>query len=478
KLAAKISEQVALQRLMAESEAQAREIANNLPTIVWTARPDGYVDWYNDWWYEYLGQPRGTEWDDPEKTPMHPDDVPPTLKIWNECLRTGSFYTMEQRFRRASDGQYRWHVVRGIPFRDENGNITKWIGGNTDIHDAKCLAEELKVAKQELEEKSRLLETVLLQLPHAVIIADSKGKLIFSNPQIEKVWRHPLIHSQNIDDYAEWVGFHKDGRRYEGKDWPMARSLTQGEVVVNEDTDVLLGDGTLGVMRLSSAPVRNAQGEIIAGVILCEDVTEKIQSVEELKNARLSAEMANQAKSYFLANMSHEIRTPLGAILGFSSLLKQRNLDPVERDDYVDTIIRNGNALTRIIDDILDLAKVEAGRLETEEVPFSLYQLATDVVDLFKDKTKDKGIYLLLNIDESVPFQICSDPTRIRQILVNLVGNAVKFTESGGVRVSVRSTQTSDRKNKITIDVKDTGIGLAREQKKSSSGHSRKLTTA
>ncbi|RZA20224.1 MAG: hybrid sensor histidine kinase/response regulator [Proteobacteria bacterium] len=454
-----------LQERLAESEFKAREIANNLPMIIWTARPDGYVDWYNDWWYEYLGQPRGTEWDDPTVSPMHPDDVPLTIKIWNECLRTGKFYTMEQRFRRASDGEYRWHIVRGIPIRNEQGLITKWIGGNTDIHDAKCLAQELSLAKQELEEKSRLLETVLIQMPHAVIIADASGKPIFSNPQIEKVWRHPEVHSQRADDYAEWVGFHKDGSHYQRDDWPMARSLLKSEIVVNEDTDVLLGDGTRGIMRLSSAPVRNAQDEVIAGVILCEDVTEKIHSVEELMKARVSAEMANQAKSYFLANMSHEIRTPLGAILGFSTLLKERGLESVERDHYVDTIIRNGNALTRIIDDILDLAKVEAGKLETEEVAFSLHQLAADVIDLFKDKVMDKDIYLFLNLDHGIPEQICSDPTRIRQILVNLIGNAVKFTEVGGVEVNARAVPTSDGAIKVTIDVKDTGIGMDSEHK-------------
>ena len=117
--------------------------------------------------------------------------------------------------------------------------------------------------------------------------------------------------------------------------------------------------------------------------------------------------------------MSHEIRTPLAAILGFSSLLKERNLDTVERDQYVDTIVRSGNSLTRIIDDILDLAKVEAGKLDVEEVPFSFYKLISEAVDLFKEKTKEKDIYLLLNIEDSVPSQLRSDPTRLRQILPN-----------------------------------------------------------
>ncbi len=322
---AEINYQEALRRLMAESEANAREIANKLPMIVWTARPDGYVDWYNDWWYEYLGQPRGTGWDDERAQPMHPDDVPETLRIWQECLETGRFYTMEQRFRRGADGLYRWHIVRGVPVRNERGQIIKWIGGNTDIHDAKILAEQLK-------------------------------------------------------------------------------------------------------------------------------------------EARITAERANETKTAFLANMSHEIRTPLGAILGFSGLLKDRAIEAAEKDRYVDTIVRNGNSLTRIIDDILDLAKVEAGKLDVESVPFSLFSLTSDIIDLFKDKTKEKDIYLMLNVEESVPSHICSDPTRLRQILVNLIGNAVKFTNAGGVRVNIGCKPMSAGKVELTIDVKDTGIGIARDQ--------------
>ncbi len=202
------------------------------------------------------------------------------------------------------------------------------------------------------------------------------------------------------------------------------------------------------------------------------DVTERVQSrvvlegaKKEAELARIEAERANQLKSAFLANMSHEIRTPLAAILGFSILLKESNIDSSEKDRYLDTIVRNGNSLTTIIDDILDLAKVEAGKLDIESIPFSLYTLVTDVVDIFKDKTREKNIYLFLNVDEGVPSQICTDPTRVRQILVNLIGNAVKFTDKGGVRVNVRATPAACNKIKIIIDVKDTGIGLTEEQK-------------
>jgi signal transduction histidine kinase/ActR/RegA family two-component response regulator len=176
------------------------------------------------------------------------------------------------------------------------------------------------------------------------------------------------------------------------------------------------------------------------------------------------AEMANATKSAFLANMSHEIRTPLGAMLGFSDLLKDAKLPIHERDQYIETINRNGQALTRIIDDILDLAKVEAGRLDLEEIDFSFFDLLSEAVDLFKEKVRAKGLYLILNIDESVPSHISSDPTRIRQILNNIIGNAVKFTDRGGVRISVKAVHDIEGPLKISIDIKDTGPGLSDEQ--------------
>lgn len=209
----------------------------------------------------------------------------------------------------------------------------------------------------------------------------------------------------------------------------------------------------------------NQEGKAIqfAGTTL--DVTSKKQFEAQLTQAKEEAERANQLKSAFLANMSHEIRTPLAAILGFSTLLKEQDLDPDERISYVETIVRNGNSLTRIIDDILDLAKVDANRLAIEKTEFSIYELATEVVDLFRDKTKQKGIHLLLNIDESVPEWVFSDSARVRQVFVNLIGNAVKFTEYGGVRVNLKREDIDSKQFNLVVEVKDTGVGLSEEQK-------------
>jgi PAS domain S-box-containing protein len=147
-----ITEQVEARKHLEESEARFRLIANALPMIVWTATSEFVVDWYNDWWFQYLGLPRGTRWDDPDTLPMHPEDIERTRPRLREAVETGKDFLMEQRFRRGSDGQYRWHLVRGVPIRDPDGRIVKWVGANTDIHDQKTVTASLE-EERELREK-------------------------------------------------------------------------------------------------------------------------------------------------------------------------------------------------------------------------------------------------------------------------------------------------------------------------------------
>jgi PAS domain S-box-containing protein len=131
------------------SERSFRTLAETMPQIVWTARADGHVDWYNQWWYDYTGTPRGTDWYD-EGSPMHPDDVAPTWRRWLQSVESGATYEMEYRFRRAEDGEYRWHIGRAVPLRDGDGKIVRWIGTNTDVHDQKLLVEELRRTQERL----------------------------------------------------------------------------------------------------------------------------------------------------------------------------------------------------------------------------------------------------------------------------------------------------------------------------------------
>lgn len=219
-------------------------------------------------------------------------------------------------------------------------------------------------------------------------------------------------------------------------------------------------DGEYRWIFARGEPKYDSAGTPISMSGVAFDIHERVQTQRDLEAAKVDAERANEAKSAFLANMSHEIRTPLGAVLGFVSLLKDHSLPRDEADRYLDIIDRNSSHLLRIIDDVLDLAKVEAGKIVIEKVQFSLPELLDDFASLMRVRAVEGGIGFELKTDGALPEHVVSDPTRIRQILNNIVGNAIKFTSQGHVTLTVRA---EDRR--IFFRVADTGRGISEEQR-------------
>ena len=190
------------------------------------------------------------------------------------------------------------------------------------------------------------------------------------------------------------------------------------------------------------------------------DINAKLEtSIARANQMAMEAASANQAKSEFLANMSHEIRTPMNAVLGMTTLLADTKLS-LQQQDFVETIRSSSEGLLSIINDILDLSKIEAGQLEFEEIPFNLNSQLEDILDLFASKASEKSLELILDIDEQVNGNLLGDPTRLRQVLVNLVGNAVKFTDVGEIEISVRVDRESNDDYCLLFTVVDTGIGI------------------
>jgi signal transduction histidine kinase/DNA-binding response OmpR family regulator len=191
-----------------------------------------------------------------------------------------------------------------------------------------------------------------------------------------------------------------------------------------------------------------------------EDRTLRLEQIsEEERKARLEAEQSNIAKSVFLATMSHEIRTPMNGVIGMASLLKQTPLTS-EQKEYTDTILSSGESLLNVINDILDFSKIEAGKMELEQADFNLRSCIEEVLDLFANKANKSGIDLIYQIDFKVPSNIIGDTLRLRQVIINLVSNAIKFTQQGEIFISVQLLALHGDKAEIGFEVRDTGIGI------------------
>jgi signal transduction histidine kinase/CheY-like chemotaxis protein/HPt (histidine-containing phosphotransfer) domain-containing protein len=209
--------------------------------------------------------------------------------------------------------------------------------------------------------------------------------------------------------------------------------------------------------------VRDEKGTAVEAAGMIQDITDRHLAEVQLQQARDAAEQANRAKSEFLANMSHEIRTPMTAILGFADMMLAPNQGPKEREECVRTVRRNAVHLLEIINDILDLSKIEAGRMMVERIPCNIANLLADLISLMRPRAVEKGLTFDVAFDGAIPSEITTDPTRLRQILVNLIGNAIKFTEAGGVKMVV-SSAAQDSKQFLKVDIIDSGIGLTPEQ--------------
>jgi PAS domain S-box-containing protein len=255
-----------------------------------------------------------------------------------------------------------------------------------------------------------------------------------------------------------------EGNTDEAAEWPWDITLREGRAQIGATVYLVDGDSKRRTFLVNCSPVMGAEGHQVGVLASFSDVTELEETEIELRRSKEQAEAANRAKSDFLANMSHEIRTPMNAILGFTDLLRRGFAkSEAEQLEHLNTVHTSGKFLLNLINDLLDLSKVEAGSLEVELIPCAAHDVAREVVKVLSISAAERDITLELDVEGLLPATITTDPVRLRQIITNLVGNAIKFTEYGSVRVRLLYDPELMPET-LTIEVIDTGIGMTPEQ--------------
>ncbi|MDP9175979.1 MAG: PAS domain S-box protein [Planctomycetota bacterium] len=349
----------------------------------------------------------------------------------------------------AKDGRHFPIDDSAAPIRDKSGTI---LGAVLVFHD---IAQQRR-AKQQME-ISELRYRRLFEAAHdGILILDAQtAKVLDVNSFLQHLLGYPAEYFLGKELWE--IGFFQDADRSKAA---MAELQKVGSIRYE---NLPLPDKA--GRHIPVEFVSNVYCEGDHKVIQCNvrDITARKTAQDEIGRMKEAAEAANRAKSEFLANMSHEIRTPMTAILGFAEILLQSNQDPFDRTECIQTVRRNALHLLELVNDILDLSKIEAGKMTVERIHCNLPKLFEDLISLMRPRASEKKLGFEVTFDGPIPRSIKTDPMRLRQILVNLLGNAVKFTDAGKIQMRVRA-ERSDAANILYVEVIDTGIGVAGAQ--------------
>jgi len=416
----------------------------NIPDVLWVAddlgqcvfitsnieRVYGYIpaEIYNSGvWYERI----------------HPQDASAVRAAFDRFLHTGETFSIEYRIQRKDGVWICLHARAMSSFERAGKRYT--VGIASDVTEQKLSEERLRASEQ----RYRLLFERNLA---GVLRSTLDGRLLEKNDAFAQIAGYTsageLAQCNTVDFY------------YDVRDRPeLIRELTAKKNLMNRELRLRRRDGSLAWVLANISLVEGSAGgdSIVEGIYT--DITDRKHVEADLREAKDAADAASRAKSEFLANMSHEIRTPMNGVLGMTDLLLETELTGEQRD-YMETVRDSAQSLLTVIDDILDFSKIEAGQIKFESVAFNLPDLLNQVVRTLRMRAHEKGLELLLETGRDVPGMLRGDPTRLRQVLMNLLGNAIKFTVRGEVLLAVRLSSRDSQSVSLEFSVTDTGIGI------------------
>ncbi|MEG3638474.1 PAS domain-containing protein [Magnetococcus sp. PR-3] len=446
-IAAIILEQLKKQEVrQKETERYLRATLNNFPFFVWLKDDQSRFLTVNQFLAHAYERSDPTEIEGLSDFDLSPKEMAQQYQADDqEVMAQGTQKIVEEQV--MQQGKLRWVETFKSPVYDSQGNITGTVGFARDISDR-------KVAEDALRRSERDHQTIFESVNAMVWYIDD-------NHQVRRI-------NQRAADLCDTVPEEAIGKTvFELFPSDVARQYHNDNVEIMTTGEPKLGlikpgqyyDGGPGWFRTDKVPYFDEQGRLAGITIMVTDVTEIKRTEQALREAKTQADQASQAKSDFLATMSHEIRTPMNAILGASEILAEGILS-TEQKRTLHMLNTAGESLLQIISDILDISKIEAGRMELESISFYPYKMIHDLYGMMHLRAAEKGLQLLTHVDASVPRKLLGDPSRLRQILLNFTSNAIKFTHEGSVAILMRCQQRHHHQLTLIVTVVDTGIGI------------------
>lgn len=419
------------------TEQRFRQLAESLPQLVWTCDSNGSCDYLSPQWTEFTGAERDTKLGFGWLESVHPDDVQRAIDAWRMAMPVGGTFDTEFRLRRA-DGVYRWFRGRAVPVRDENGEIVKWFGTNTDIEDLK---QAYAVAAS--------LAAIVTSSEDAIIGTDLAGIVTSWNRGAERIFGYTA---------AEMIGrrmaeLYPPERLEEERE--ILESLRSGRTIQHYESERVTKDGRIIDVAVSGSPISDRSGVIIGASKIARDITDAKRAERHLREAKEAAEAANRTKDEFLAALSHELRTPLSPVLLLASELEKIAELPVPVRHDIATIRKNVELEARLIDDLLDVTSIARGKLRLSLQPVAAHQLLHETFEILREGIANKHLDFIVELHAEKDL-VEADPVRLRQIFWNVLRNAIKFTPERG-RITVR---TASREQRFALEVEDNGAGI------------------
>ncbi len=378
----------------------------------------------------------------------------PAFEDEQQIIATGNPVIGKVEREILKDGKENWILTSKMPFRSASGAIIGTFGVSKDV-------TSLIETRQELEKAQKKYQDIFEKAVEGIFQTTPDGTYLEANPALARIYGYHSASEllREITDIGKQL-YVDQKRRIE-----FQRTMeAQGEVH-DFESEIYRQDGSKIWIAETARVVKDETNQVKYYEGIVEDISERKRAEAAMQLARDAALESTRLKSIFLANMSHEIRTPMNGIIGMAGLLRRTDLAP-EQEHFANTIEQSGLTLLRLINDILDFSKMESGKMKLEKAEFDPSKVMESVVELLAENAYRKGIELILRVDPKIPPSVIGDATRLRQVLNNLVGNAIKFTPEGQVEVILQPARTQGQKCRLSIEVIDSGIGIDREAKR------------